>query len=275
MGSMTSPAEGRMAQYYRWLFMNLNSSLGSHRSAESLVPMIIDLVRPGSVIDVGCGVGSWLVVFQRAGVADVLGVDGEHLDRQYLKVAPEKVITANLGNRLELPRRFDLALCLEVAGYLRPDCAETLVRTLTDAAPVVFFSAPIPFQDDEEIQPNQQWQDYWARLFARRDFVPVDCMRKEVWHNDDIAWWYRQNAILYVHKDHLGTNERLRLARERDPGFPMRLVHPEHYLLVRSELRKGLLSRALEGLSSRLGRALPSEVKSIVRKLRAKPGRSA
>jgi SAM-dependent methyltransferase len=275
MNSTMSPTDGRMAQYYRWLFVNLDSSLGSHRSAEFLVPMIIDLVRPESVIDVGCGVGSWLVVFQEAGVVDVLGVDGEHLDRQYLRVAPEKVISANLGNRLELPRRFDLALCLEVAGYIRAECAENLIRTLTDAAPVVFFSAPIPFQDNEEIQPNQQWHEYWAQLFAQQDFVPIDCVRKEIWHNNDIAWWYRQNAILYAHKDYVANNERLRLARERNLGLPMRLVHPEHYLLVRSELQKGLLSRALEGLRSQLVQVLPSGVKSAIRKLRAKTSRSA
>src|SRR5262245_22788740 len=41
---------------------------GSRRSAEQVVPLVLELIRPRSVIDVGCGTGSWLAVFQEAGV---------------------------------------------------------------------------------------------------------------------------------------------------------------------------------------------------------------
>jgi SAM-dependent methyltransferase len=266
-----APASARqLSKYYRWLFANLNSSLGSHRSAECLAPIIVELIRPNSVIDVGCGLGNWLVVLQASGVDDVLGVDGDHLDVRQLRIPPEKFIRADLKDRLKLDRKFDLALCLEVAGYVDPSGSENLVRTLTDAAPIVLFSSAIPFQDNEKIQINQHWQEYWAELFLRRDFVPIDCIRKRIWHNDEISWWYRQNAILYVHKDELDANEALRLERERDPGLPMCLVHPEHYLLLQAELRKSLVSRALTSSRSALGRALPPPIRSAFRKFRAK-----
>jgi hypothetical protein len=45
-------------------------------SAEVVVPMVMELVRPLSVTDLGCGLGTWLSVFREAGVEDVLGVDG-------------------------------------------------------------------------------------------------------------------------------------------------------------------------------------------------------
>ena len=49
---------------------------GSLRSARTCVPEIIDLLHPGSVVDVGCGTGAWLRAFIDAGISDVTGVDG-------------------------------------------------------------------------------------------------------------------------------------------------------------------------------------------------------
>lgn len=198
-------------------------------------------------------------------------MEGAHLDKEFLRIAPERLITADVQNRVELGRKFDLALCLEVGGYLHSDGPENLVRSLVDAAPVVLFSAPIPFQFDERVMINQQWQDYWAKLFIEQGFEPVHCIRRTIWDDDEIAWWYRQNAVLYVRKDHLGANEALRAARERNSGLPARLVHPQHYLWLRSELRKGPASRALASARSRLGRVLPAGLKAALRKLRAEP----
>ena len=58
-------------------------------SAEILVPLVMDLVGPRSVIDVGCGIGDWLAVFSEHGVADVVGVDGAYVDTSLLQIADE------------------------------------------------------------------------------------------------------------------------------------------------------------------------------------------
>ena len=44
---------------------------GSRRSADRVVPMIVELIRPRSVVDIGCGVGTWLAAFSGHGVADI------------------------------------------------------------------------------------------------------------------------------------------------------------------------------------------------------------
>jgi 2-polyprenyl-3-methyl-5-hydroxy-6-metoxy-1,4-benzoquinol methylase len=49
---------------------------GALRSARAVVPYLLNLLRPVSVIDVGCGRGAWLAVFREQGVQDVLGIDG-------------------------------------------------------------------------------------------------------------------------------------------------------------------------------------------------------
>ncbi len=44
-----------------------NQEKGSLNSAKIIVPIVMDIVKPKSVIDVGCGVGTWLSVFKQLG----------------------------------------------------------------------------------------------------------------------------------------------------------------------------------------------------------------
>src|SRR4051812_47717295 len=92
-----NPQTRYLERYYRtFLFPNLDGALGSGRSAEAFVPLLIDLLHPKSVVDFGCGAGSWLAAFEDRGIHDVLGVDGPHLDRQYLRIDTPRVLTADL-----------------------------------------------------------------------------------------------------------------------------------------------------------------------------------
>ena len=91
---------------------------GALRSARRVVPIINELIKPASVIDVGCGLGAWLSVFRKEGVDDLLGVDGHHVDQSQLAIAPENFKTRDLTRPLRLDRAFDLVVCLEVAEHL-------------------------------------------------------------------------------------------------------------------------------------------------------------
>ena len=42
-------------------------------SINAIVPIAIRLVKPNSVVDVGCGPGAWLKAFMNQGITDVLG----------------------------------------------------------------------------------------------------------------------------------------------------------------------------------------------------------
>ena len=96
-----------------------NLSDGSYRSARIVVPILIELFNPRSVIDVGCGVGTWLRAFQENGVGDITGVDGPYIDGADLLIPHESFLTADLSRTLTLKKRGDLALCLEVAEICR------------------------------------------------------------------------------------------------------------------------------------------------------------
>ena len=71
-------------------------------SAEIVVPMVYELVRPGSVLDVGCGAGTWLSQWSSAGVPDVLGIDGDYVDRTKLQIPSDSFKPVNLQQSFSL-----------------------------------------------------------------------------------------------------------------------------------------------------------------------------
>ena len=98
---------------------------GSERSAREIVPLVLDIVRPRSVVDVGCGTGTWLSVFTECGVIDVWGVDGEWVNRKKLRIPAERFLSWDLQIPLRMERDFDLVVSLEVAEHLAAEHAET------------------------------------------------------------------------------------------------------------------------------------------------------
>jgi 2-polyprenyl-3-methyl-5-hydroxy-6-metoxy-1,4-benzoquinol methylase len=119
--------------------------VGSRRSAEAIVPIVLKLIQPRNVIDVGCGLGTWLSVFGQLGIEDVFGIDGDHVDRNMLQIATERFLAVDLKKPLPIDAQFDLAICMEVAEHLPKECAKTLVESLTKLSPVILFFSGNPF----------------------------------------------------------------------------------------------------------------------------------
>lgn len=187
--------------------------------------MVLELFPTHSVVDIGCGVGSWLCVFAECGVAEIAGYDGSYVDRALLMIPPAQFNPIDLRHEFALPRRFDLAVSLEVAEHLPDTCAREFVRMLTSAARVVLFSAAIPGQGGID-HMNEQWQDYWRGLFASWDYHPVDCIRPVIRGHEDVEFWYQQNIIIYCSPEILRRRPDLAPVPEH---VSLNLVHPALY----------------------------------------------
>lgn len=197
-----------------------------------------------SAVDIGCGVGTWLSVLQRQGVREVRGVDGHWVDVANLVIPAESFSHHDLQADLDLGRRYDLAISLEVAEHLPPARAPGFVAWLTGLSDVVLFSAATPRQGGRN-HFNEQWQDYWAALFANRDYVPLDFIRTRIWNDPKIATWYRQNLLVYVRRSRVAD---LRLP-DTLPG-PLSIIHPEVFIAKLD--RAATLGGMLKSLRRRL-----------------------
>lgn len=219
-----------MSEYYTKTFYEQLRS-GAKRSAEIVVPLVLQFLTVRSVVDVGCGDGSWLAVFREHGVKETLGVDGEYVDKSFLQIPQDCFQALDLAKPFGLGRVFDLAVSLEVAEHLPADFAPVFVECLTRLAPVVLFSAAIPFQGGTN-HINEQWPEAWAALFREYGYLPVDLVRKRVWHNDAVDWWYAQNILLFARADLIESNPTLKAEFEQTNPSRLALVHPKQYLYL-------------------------------------------
>ena len=228
---------------------------GARSSAERIVPLLLNYVPANSVIDIGCGTGTWLSVFQEQGVQVVLGVDGDYIDPAQLEIAPDCFLARDLETSFTIDRKFDLALSVEVAEHLSPDSANTFVDSLTSLAPAVAFSAAVPGQGGDK-HINERWPLYWIERFHQRGYQTIDCLRRPFWDDDKVQWWYAQNLFLFVEQPWLDHRPDLRDTHS-GLALPACLVHPKN--LAQSVWREKTLEFCL-----RLADALPKTSTSIL-----------
>ena len=198
---------------------------GSYRSAKIIVPLVLEYLQPRSVVDFGCGVGNWLAAFQENGVTEVVGLDGDYVDRSQLRIDLKAFVPTDLTLPVQNPRRFDLAMTVDVAEHLPDALADQFVSSLTDAAPVVLFSAAVPHQGGTH-HINEQWPDYWVTKFAAQGYEVIDPIRRRIWKNNDVEWWYRQNVLLFVKTSEISHYPALQAARALTFPDQISLVHP-------------------------------------------------
>lgn len=172
----------------------------SYNSANLVVPVLIQLIDPKSIVDFGCGVGTWLKSFLENGIGDVLGLEGAWALENGLEIDRSLIEIVDLTAPVKLKKAFDLAICLEVAEHLPHSASATLVESLVRAAPTVVFSAAVPGQGGTN-HINEQWQDCWVAEFAKHGFRAADVIRPIIWQNPNIEFYYRQNILLFTNVD--------------------------------------------------------------------------
>jgi len=209
------------------------SSTYNRRAPERVVPRLVELFAPASVVDVGCGLGTWLAGFRDRGVTRLLGID-QSLSGEFL-LGPAQFRAADFTRDLNSETTFDLALCLEVAEHLPQEAADRFVESLCRLAPTIVFSAAIPGQGGDG-HCNEQWPAYWWNKFAKRGYAGSDALRWEFWDDGEIDCWYRQNLLVFSRDP-----SALQKCAAGNRG-PVPVVHPE---LWRARL-KPLWSRALK-----------------------------
>jgi SAM-dependent methyltransferase len=141
--------------------MERNRKLRNLGSGLDVTPLqfFSDLIKPSSVLDLGCGDGSALCLLQSRCEAIVLGVDVVALEQTLLD--EREFIKADLREPLRIKKNFDTVLCLNLGEFLEPEHQEVLFDTIVaHADSFILFSMA---------QPDQPA----GRLAARRSIPSV------------------------------------------------------------------------------------------------------
>ena len=145
------------------------------------------------MLDVGCGSGGYLRLLRSAGATTAVGVEGFEPSPDW----PHELefVQHDLRRRLELGRRFDLVLCLEVAEHLAPRFGRRLLRSLDrHAGRWILFSAARPGQRGHghvNCRPLERWIDDFARLGWYPDVFTTLALRSL-----STLHWFRRNLVL-------------------------------------------------------------------------------
>jgi SAM-dependent methyltransferase len=203
----------------------------AYKSATIILPLVLNAITEiNSAIDFGCGNGIWLSVLKQLGVKQIKGCDGVWIKKERLKINATEFCEVNFERKISAGQRHDLAISLEVAEHIPESMARQFIASLTEASDFVLFSAAVPYQGGTN-HINEQWPDYWSNLFALQGYVAIDFLRPQIWNNPEIAWWYKQNMLLYVNEKQKNT-VRAHAMFFCDDSPPHSYIHPELYLKI-------------------------------------------
>ena len=191
-------------------------------SAKITLQKLSKFLNFSSVVDFGCGTGTWLVACQNMGVNKILGFD-HYAKESELLIERKYFHKKSLADKICLEEKFDLAISLEAAEHLEQIFADKIVENLTNASDFILFSAAIPGQGGTN-HVNEQPPQYWAKKFANHGFAQYDVIRPLIWEEDSIAWWYKQNTFLYIHSN---ANERIKFEKLDNGLTTQYIIHPQ------------------------------------------------
>lgn len=227
------------ATYNKDFYSDITES--SIQSARQILGILYSVYQPKSVIDVGCGRGAWLLVAELLGSQKLVGVDGTWMKKENLLSNKIDFQAVDLERLARVGGKYDLCISLEVAEHFSESRARPFVDMLCDISDVILFSGAVPHQGGTH-HVNEQWQSYWANMFRDNDYVAFDVFRGPLWENDKVAWWFRQNAFLYVrsgcHTIDVGRLKELEKAI-------VNVVHPRNYESKIKSLKKALQEPSL------------------------------
>lgn len=193
-------------------------------SAKEIVPLFFEFFKPSAVLDVGCGLGTWLTVFEEHG-CKIKGIDGDYVNSQDLIIDKEKFTPFDLNQAFDLKEKFDLVISLEVAEHIFPENAESFINSICHHSDIVLFSAAVIGQEGT-LHFNEQDNEYWTALFSKSGYQCVDFMRHKIWNNNKISWWYRQNILIFIKKSEIN-NSKYQLLINEGNIYQNTYIHPE------------------------------------------------
>lgn len=180
---------------------------------EAIAKAIIEVYKPKSIIEFGCGKGDLTKSLARHGI-EIIAIDG-YSNPDFSKFPQITFSSLNLNDELEvttflskLNSKFDIAISLEVAEHLNPVISSSLINWMTSLTDIVIFSAAVLEQGGDG-HINCRPREFWYKEFQNNGFMISDKIREKLRYNKRVGPWYRHNIIDYYRLTEQPTTEEL------------------------------------------------------------------
>lgn len=149
-------------EFFEWHYRH------AREYAVNFMEWYVDKFRPLSVVDFGCGIGSFLEGAHKLGVSPIAGYEiGLDHARKYI---PKEILPFISKTDITLPRptaNYECVICIEVAEHIDPEKSEVLVdnllKSVSESGYILFTAAPESQGGCGHI--NCHPMSYWEKLF--------------------------------------------------------------------------------------------------------------
>lgn len=149
------------------------------------------ILKPSSILDVGCGTGKSLDWFLSNDI-ETVGLEGSPMAISHA-FNSQKIRQTDLNKPFDLNRKFDIVWCFEVAEHIHPDYTAIFIRSLILHSDTILFSAAHPGQGGVG-HFNEQPRSYWIDLFSDLGYLHDEEGRTSVIS----GWtWFPENIFLF------------------------------------------------------------------------------
>lgn len=185
-------------EVYNDAFYN-NNRYDSFTSARRVLEPIIKRLNVKSIIDFGCGTGTWLFAAEMLSVNKVYGIDGDYINRSMLLIDENDFHAHDLTAPIECPEKYDLAISMEVGEHLPPEASSTYIKSICSSSDLVLFSAAHVGQGGDR-HINEQPFSFWNKLFMENGYKHLE-IRPFFSGDWEIESWYRDNMGIFVREE--------------------------------------------------------------------------
>jgi hypothetical protein len=144
---------------------------------------IVEVLRPNTVVDMGCSIGDFIKSFRELGI-EAYGIDGSPACLDFLNVPKEFIEIVDLRVLQEWTKKYDLAVSFEVAEHIEPEYADIFIQNLVNSSDKVIFTAARPGYIGH-YHVNCQRNYYWSEKFEKQGYLQDFKLEEQI----KVKWW--------------------------------------------------------------------------------------
>jgi len=164
-------------------------------------------LKPNSVLDLGCGVGSYLEGFFNSGCKYLLGIElSYNQSKKYIvnKIS-SFIIEGDVTKDLDLGCKFDCVISFEVGEHIKPDGTEIFINNLTSYSDkyIILTAAPPGQRGTGHI--NLRNKDFWIDAITSKGFLYEEKLvekYKKSWKEFNVGNYILNNLMVFKKEEY-------------------------------------------------------------------------